>query len=124
MKHDISTIDDIKVLVNNFYDRVNADELLSPVFNDDAKVDWAVHLPKMYRFWGTLLLGTQDYNGSPFDKHMGHNIKSEHFERWLLLFTKTVDELFMGSKADEAKSKAANIGMIFNAKLESLERSG
>jgi len=117
---DIENKDDVKTFVDAFYTKVNADDLLAPVFNDDAKVEWSIHLEKMYRFWGTLLIGTMDYNGSPFDKHIGHNIKSEHFDRWLKLFDETIDTHFAGPKADEAKHKAKNIGMIFKYKLQGI----
>lgn len=37
-------------MVDAFYDKVNKDPLLSPVFNEIAGVDWEKHLPKMYNF--------------------------------------------------------------------------
>src|SRR5690349_21165879 len=47
---DIATEKDIKTLVDSFYDKVNADPLLSPIFNGIAKVEWEHHLPTMYAF--------------------------------------------------------------------------
>lgn len=41
---------DVARLVNVFYDRVRADDMLGPIFDDVAAVDWAVHLPRMYDF--------------------------------------------------------------------------
>ncbi|MBK8847706.1 MAG: group III truncated hemoglobin [Bacteroidetes bacterium] len=117
---DIENTNDIILLVDEFYKSVNADELLSPVFNQSAKVNWDTHLEKMYRFWGTMLIGTMNYSGSPFDKHVGHGIASIHFDRWLAMFTKTIDLHFEGPKAEEAKAKAANIGNIFNNKLQNI----
>lgn len=117
---DIENINDIKLLVDEFYKSVNADDLLSPVFNESAKVNWDTHLEKMYRFWGTMLIGTMNYSGSPFDRHIGHGIEAKHFDRWLSLFSHTIDRHFTGPKAEEAKAKAANIGHIFNYKLQSM----
>ncbi len=37
---DIATEGDIKRLVDCFYQKVKTDELLSPIFNDLAQVDW------------------------------------------------------------------------------------
>ncbi|MBC6608077.1 group III truncated hemoglobin, partial [Hymenobacter sp. BT188] len=48
---DIQNEADIKLLVDTFYNKVNADALLAPVFNEFAHVDWPVHLPRMYDFW-------------------------------------------------------------------------
>lgn len=62
--------EDVKFLVDTFYDKVNQDDILSPVFNDVAAVNWAKHLPKMYDFWETLLFASQSYKGRPFDAHM------------------------------------------------------
>ncbi|HRH66624.1 MAG TPA: group III truncated hemoglobin, partial [Bacteroidia bacterium] len=51
----------IELLVNTFYDRVKVHPVLGPIFNDMAKVDWNMHLPKMYNFWASILLGDQSY---------------------------------------------------------------
>jgi hemoglobin len=115
---DIETNDDIKVMVDRFYDRVNNDPLLSPVFNDFANVNWEKHLPVMYQFWSTLLLGTASYKGQPFDKHVPLPIKTEHFDRWVSLFMETVDTHFQGKTAEEAKIKAKNIAILFQYKLK------
>ncbi len=66
MKKDINATEDIKLLVDSFYAKVNADELLAPVFNIEATTDWGHHMPKMYQFWGTQLIGTMDYQGRRF----------------------------------------------------------
>jgi hemoglobin len=96
---DIQTEEDIKRLVDTFYDKVNADELLGPVFNTVAQVHWPAHLPTMYDFWSSLLLGTTRYKGRPFPKHLTLPVALPHFERWLALFTGTVRENFAGNSA-------------------------
>jgi hemoglobin len=119
--NDITTTEDIKTLVDSFYEKVNLDSLLAPVFNDFAKVDWEKHLPVMYKFWGSLLLGTMDYKGQPFPKHLILPIKAEHFKRWIEVFIKTVNENFQGQKAEEAKQRARNIAMVFQHKMGLVE---
>ncbi len=47
MKKDIESREDIELLVNQFYNKVNQDTLLAPVF---SHVDWPNHLPIMYNF--------------------------------------------------------------------------
>jgi hemoglobin len=36
-------------------------------------------------------------------------VKGEHFHHWNTLFDETVDELFIGVKAEEIKQRAINI---------------
>ena len=115
---DIQTEADVKTLVDTFYNKVNADALLAPVFNDFAHVDWPAHLPRMYDFWSGLLLHTSRYRGQPFLKHLPLPIAGPHFQRWLVLFTRTVDELFAGPVAREAKLRAQNIAHVFESRLQ------
>lgn len=117
-KPDILTQDDVKKMVDSFYDKVNADELLSPVFNGFAKVDWKTHLPKMYSFWNTLLFEGGEYKGNPFAKHIPLPIDKQHFGRWIELFIENMDELFEGERAESAKLRAKSIAHIFESKLE------
>ena len=60
MKPDISTPADIRLLIDTFYVKVQADDVIGFIFNDIAQVDWPKHLPVMYAFWEFLLLGTPD----------------------------------------------------------------
>lgn len=45
MKKDISTSEDVKTLVDAFYNDVKSDPIIGYVFTDVAKVDWEEHLP-------------------------------------------------------------------------------
>jgi hemoglobin len=116
-KPDITTREDIKLLIDTFYASVNADHLLSPIFNEVAEVDWPHHLPVMYSFWNSILFGNMEYKGQPFPKHLALPIEARHFQRWLYLFTETVNTLFAGEKAEEAKQRAASIAHIFQYKM-------
>jgi hemoglobin len=116
-KHDILDRDDVIQLVDQFYARVNQDPLLSPVFNDFAGVNWAEHLPKMYTFWGSILLGEYSYKGRPYPPHALLPAKKAHYDRWLRLFHQTIDDLFKGEKADLAKQRAENLASIFMSRL-------
>jgi len=114
---DIATEADIKTLVDGFYQKVNEDDLLAPVFNDTAQVDWKEHLPVMYRFWSSMLLHSKSYQGNPWPKHAVLPVNITHFGRWLALFRQTVDEHFAGPKATEAKNVAASIADTFQNRL-------
>jgi hemoglobin len=113
----ILTIEDVKLLVDTFYQRIQADKLLGPVFNEVIQDNWSVHLEKMYRFWQTVLLGEHTYFGTPFPPHAKLPVGHEHFAAWMGLFTKTVDELFAGEKADEAKWRAGKMAEMFEFKI-------
>ena len=114
IRQDIQTRSDVELLVNEFYKKVKADTLLAPVF---AHVDWPAHLPIMYNFWSSALLGDMSYTGSPLAKHMRLSITKQHFTRWLELFTATIDEFFRGYNASEAKTRAQSIAGIFQHKM-------
>lgn len=118
MKQDIQTIADIKILVDQFYSTVRRDNLLGPIFQERIQDNWAVHLEKMYRFWQTILLDEHTYFGSPFPPHIPLPIEAKHFDQWLLLFEATVDRLYTGEKADEAKWRAQKMAQMFQFKKE------
>lgn len=116
-KPQIQSRQEIIHIVDSFYTKVRADELIGPIFNDVAKVDWDEHLPKLYNFWEDLILGSDNYRGRPFPPHMKLDLKIEHFERWLSLFTQTVDENYSGLKAEEIKARARRIAYNFSINL-------
>lgn len=117
-KQDIQTEEDVVIMVNSFYKKVNNDKLLSYVFNDFSKVEWDTHLPIMHRFWNTLIFGNQSYKGNPFAKHIKLPINKNHFDRWIQLFEQNIDELFVGDVANHTKQRAKSIAYIFQSKLE------
>jgi len=121
MKKEIENIEDVKLLVNTFYDRVKADAVIGYIFNDIAKVNWEKHLPVMYNFWENILFFTGSYSGNPMTAHVKMhsvvNFAPEHFERWLKLFTSTVDDLFEGEKAELAKQRAISIATVMQLKI-------
>lgn len=115
---DITTIEDIKLLVNTFYAKVQKDDLIGPIFNERIQGRWAEHLETMYKFWQTILLEQHTYSGSPFPPHKHLAVDQSHFNRWIEIFTKTVDSLFIGNLAEEAKMRGVNMASIFLYKIE------
>lgn len=124
MPADITTRADVENLVNVFYEKVRADALLGPVFTEIARVEWETHLPKLYDFWESILFGTGTYRGRPMPPHFRlnerHPFRPEHFDTWLALFYQTVDELFRGEKAQEAKVRAMNIASVMEYRINSI----
>ncbi len=121
MKKDILTAEDIQFMVNNFYDKVQKDELLGPIFENVVKGNWEPHLQKMCGFWETIVLNVRKYRCSPFQQHIPLPIEEKHFERWLTLFHATIDANFEGEKADEIKSRSSQMGMMFEYKLKHIK---
>ncbi|RFZ85388.1 group III truncated hemoglobin [Mucilaginibacter terrenus] len=122
-RHEIAGLDDIRLLVDTFYQRIQADELLGPIFNERIQDRWPIHLEKMYRFWQTVLLEEYTYGGRPFPPHAQLPVDHEHFATWLALFTATVDELFTGAKADEAKWRAGKMAEMFEHKIAYIKQN-
>jgi hemoglobin len=106
---DVETVDDVAELVRDFYRFVAMDDLLGPVF-ESAGVDWGRHIETLTRFWAGQLLGEPGYDGHPLRAHEGvhavHPFGPAHFERWLDLFTATVESRFAGPTADLAVHRA------------------
>jgi hemoglobin len=117
-KHDIQGLEDIKVMVDDFYDKVAKDELLAPIFNFRLSTYWVPHLEKMYTFWNAALFGVKGYMGNPFAKHATMPGEAEHFERWLSLFYETVDTYFAGPMAEEAKRRALIMATTFSRRIQ------
>ena len=121
MKSDIQTLEDIQLLVNTFYTRVQQNDLLAPIFASKIN-DWTPHLEKMYRFWQTILLHQHTYTGSPFPPHASLPIEQMHFDQWLLLWHTTVDEFFEGTVATEAKNRGKIMAQLFHFKIDYLKQ--
>lgn len=123
--NDLQTKQDLCRLVDGFYQRVRADDLLAPIFA--ARIPaahWPGHLDTITRFWAAAVLGQPaGYRGNPGARHLGLPIGARHFARWLALFGQTVDELFAGDKAEEIKLRAARMGELFQLKI-ALARAG
>ena len=115
---EIISLNDIKKLVDTFYEKVRKDDVIGPIFNERINDRWPQHLEKMYTFWQTVLLGEHTYFGTPFPPHANLPVSHQHFEKWMQLFTATVDELFTGEIANEAKWRAGKMAEMFESKIE------
>ncbi|WP_339668812.1 group III truncated hemoglobin [Dasania marina] len=117
MKQDIVSPADINALVTAFYQKVLPDPIIGFIFTDIAGIDLQQHLPKIAGFWHKILLPQstegQSYNGRTFEIHQQLHrlcaLNEHHFQRWVMLFTRSVDELYSGPMAELAKQRAAAI---------------
>jgi len=115
-KGDIVAFEDIKLMVDSFYAKVREDDMLSFIFNNRIRDRWPEHLEKMYRFWQTVLLDDHTYFGAPFPPHASLDINYRHYERWVELFSETIDQLFIGERAQEAKWRGQKMAQVFLAR--------
>lgn len=122
MKKDIQTKEDIIQLVNVFYDKVRKNDILGYIFDEVAKTNWVEHLPVMYCFWGSILLGEKSFSGNPMKKHIElaeiTDMTDKEFSEWLRIFYATIDELFEGQTAEEAKARAQNIARLMLVNID------
>jgi hemoglobin len=126
MPRDLTDRTDVEGLVTAFYRTAFADPLIGPIFTDVARMDLDHHLPIMCDFWETVLFRAGLYRRNALQVHYvlnaRHPLTEAHFERWLELWKTTVDECFVGAKADLAKTQATRIAGSMQRRLSG--RSG
>lgn len=112
---DLEDPTDVAEMVRRFYADVAQDDLLGPLFNDVARVDWSTHLPKLTAFWCRALLGMSGYAGNPFRAHVDVHVQQPftlaHFHRWLDLFEETLDG-WSGPNTTKARALAHNVARV------------
>lgn len=102
----------IRQVVHSFYDEVQRDALIGPVFAKRVE-DWDAHLSTMCDFWSGVLLMSARYKGRPMQKHFTLPVGSAHFARWIALFTATVKRLCTPEAAAMFVDRAGRIGESF-----------
>ncbi len=120
-KGDLNGRPEIEKLVNSFYDRVRADEILGFIFDEVASTNWETHLPKMYAFWETVMFRSGGFTGNPLVAHAKlvplTDMGRDKFDHWLRLFCATVDDLFAGENADHIKRCAEDMANVIHARI-------
>jgi hemoglobin len=121
-KNDIRNREDVFFIVSKFYEKVRKDDILGPFFNETIK-DWDAHLDHLTTFWESSLFLKTKYSGNPIEAHAkvdaNHNysITELHFGLWLNLWFQTIDELFEGDYAENAKRRARKMGTFLYLKI-------
>jgi hemoglobin len=127
MKPDIVSRKDIELFIVSFYEKVKADETIGFIFNEVMQMDWEHHVPVIVDFWETILLDNPVYKKNAMEVHYSLNKKvpltKEHFEKWLQLFSISVDELYEGKIATLAKTRAKGIADVMFLKMNTINNN-
>ncbi len=121
MKRPIENRDDVRMLVEDFYEKVKQDSIIGDIFNNTLFFKWDTHIPIMIDFWETVLLDGTSYRGNTMRAHIELNkmypLKPEHFVRWKELFFETLDKHFAGEKVSEAKKRVELMEVLMQNKI-------
>ncbi|MDF1877596.1 group III truncated hemoglobin [Sulfurimonas sp. SAG-AH-194-L11] len=119
------TKESLNTLVVKFYTKVLKDDLIGPIFIDILgknleEENWKEHIELLTNFWASLALGEKNYNSSPFAPHIEFRkrLSVSAFERWLKLFSETLNTIFHPQIADQFLAKSKTIAGNFIRNLE------
>lgn len=103
----------IEKLVIHFYQKIQVDKMLGPIFNEVAHVNWDEHIPLLCQFWNSIMLKTNEYHGNAYQKHVTFKklipIQEEYFGHWLNLFQTEAINHLPKQAAEEIIDKATLI---------------
>lgn len=112
-KFDTITEDNLQVFTKAFYDAVQEDDLLGPVFHariGTTDEDWAPHMERVNQFWSSLLLNKGTFKGKMVPIHNQiPNLETEHFKRWMEIFMATVNTYYATSPSLDLMIKAQTV---------------
>ncbi len=111
----------LATLVQRFYAKVRADDLLGPIFAERIH-DWTPHLERMADFWSSVALMTGRFHGAPVPAHATLPVSRVHFDRWLHLFRETAHELFPTAGAAHVIERAERIARSLELAIADHER--
>jgi hemoglobin len=119
---DLTDRADVEALLRRFYGRVLIDDVLAEPFIQVREVTGLEsHIPVMANFWETVLFRAGLYKGSALTAHRHvHDrttLSAHHFIRWLTTWKNTVDEMYSGPVAEQAKVQAARIAWAMHRRL-------
>jgi hemoglobin len=112
-KPDILSTTDVTKLIKTFYDKL----LQSSIKHHFINLNLEEHLPRVDSFWNATLFPEFSYSQNLIEKHVHLPFQKNDFAVWLKLFGESVDELYSGSNAETAKSRAASVSYIMQTKL-------
>lgn len=127
-KRDVETRQDLETVLAAFYKTVFADDLIAHFFTEVVPLNLETHLPVITDFWEAVVLGTHSYRKNVMavhqEIHQKEAIEKKHLDRWISLFTQTVDAHFDGPNATLMKQRAVSIATLMQLKLGGYQING
>jgi hemoglobin len=121
MKRDIENRSDLEKILAAFYEQAFKDDLIGRFFTEVVPLDLTTHLPVITDFWEAVILNKHTYRKNVMEIHQHISqlspIKKEHLDRWVHLFTQTIEAHFEGAKATLMKQRATSIATLMDIKL-------
>lgn len=121
MKNDIETREELEEILKIFYKKAFADELIGYFFTEVVPLDLKTHIPVIANFWESIVFNKPNYRKNVMEvhQHIHHlsKIQKEHLDRWVKIFTETLDENFAGAKTELMKQRARSIATLMDIKL-------
>ena len=118
---DLSGREDIVAFLWTFYRNAFRDPLIGRFFTEVVPLDLDTHIPQIADFWEAIVFNTQGYRKNVMEVHRHihslSEIKKEHLDRWVSIFTSTLDENFSGSRTELMKQRARSIATMMDIKL-------
>jgi hemoglobin len=120
-KRDVETRSDLEALLADFYTKVFKDDRIAFFFTEVEPLNLETHLPVITDFWEAVVFGKHSYRKNVMEIHQHISAKSaiekKHLDRWVQLFTQTVDAHFEGPNATLMKQRATSIATLMQIKL-------
>jgi hemoglobin len=121
MKKDIETRADVEEVLTVFYQKVFKDDLIGFFFTEVVPLNLDTHIPVIADFWESVLFGARGYRKNVMQVHQHISdlatIKKEHLNRWVQLFTQTINDLAEGDTAELMKQRAQSIATLMEIKI-------
>jgi len=121
MKRDIESREELEMFLRAFYKKAFIDDLIGHFFTEVVPLDLKTHIPVIASFWESIVFNKHSYRKNVMEvhQHIHHlsKIEKRHLERWVKLFTETLDEPFTGSKTELMKQRARSIATLMDIKL-------
>lgn len=121
MKKDIESREELEEFLRAFYKKAFADELIGHFFTEVIPLDLNIHIPVIANFWESIVFNKPSYRKNVMEvhQHIHHlsKIQKHHLDRWVKLFTETLDDIFEGPKAELMKQRARSIATLMDIKL-------
>ena len=113
--------ENIRRLLELFYDRVRRDPQLGPVFAHavgTTAAEWAPHLARLADFWSSVMLRSGRYHGNPYAVHLRlPDLEPAMFDRWLALFGASCADVLEPDLALTFRERAARIAQSLRSGL-------